>query len=107
MTEGYFDPFRMIGISQDYKVVEKWTMTAHLRVAGHANFKEICRVQQQQQEKELSMRSIFESEEQVLKVIKAFQEHENPFVFSLTRKSTLKRTLFLSVLYDLSIVLTC
>ena len=37
------------------------------------------------------MRSIFESEEQVLKVIKAFQEHENPFLFSLTRKSTLKK----------------
>ena len=34
------------GISQDYNAVEKWVMTAHLRVAVHANFKYICRNQE-------------------------------------------------------------
>ena len=44
----------IIGISQDYKVVEKWTITAYLQAAVHATFKEVCGVQEQQQEKELS-----------------------------------------------------
>ena len=46
-------------ITQNYKDVEKWAMTAHLRAAVYANFKEICGVQQRQQAKELNMKSIF------------------------------------------------
>ena len=49
--------------------------------------KKIYWLQQKQQEKELSTKSVSESEKQVLKVIKAIQEYENNFVFSLKRKS--------------------
>lgn len=60
-----------------------------VQAAGHANFKKIYWLQQKQQEKELSTKSISESEKQELKVIKAIQEYENNFVFSLKRKSLL------------------
>ena len=36
----------IVGTSQDYNTVEKWAMTAHLRVSVHANFKGICKVQE-------------------------------------------------------------
>ena len=42
------------GISQDYNAVEKWAMTVNLRVAVHANFKDICKKQETRKEKELS-----------------------------------------------------
>ena len=60
-----------------------------VQAADHANFKKIYRLQQKQQEKELSTKSISESEKQVLKVIKAIQKYENNFVFSLKRTSLL------------------
>ena len=42
----------IVGISQDYNAVEKWAMTAYLGVAVHANFKDICRVQETRIENE-------------------------------------------------------
>ena len=80
----------IIGISQDYKAVEKWALTAHLRAAVHANFKDVCRVEEKSYENELSRKSTTDSEERVLKIIAAFKEYENPFAFSSTKKSKLK-----------------
>ena len=34
----------IIGISQDYDAVEKWTLSSHLRAAVHSKFKELCDV---------------------------------------------------------------
>ena len=65
-------------------------MTAHLRVALHATFKHICRKQETKKKKELSRKSIIDSEERVLKIIAAIKQYENPFAFSSTRKSKLK-----------------
>ena len=66
----------IIGISQDYKVVEKWTITAYLQAAVHATFKEVCGVQEQQQEKELSniqkWRVSIESNKSYSRIWKAF-----------------------------------
>ena len=80
----------IVGISQDYNAVEKWAMTAHLRVAVHANFNDICWKQETRKEKELSRKSKIDSEEQVLKRIPAIKQYENPFAFGSTRKSKLK-----------------
>ena len=44
----------------------------------------------QEKKKELSRKSISDSEEQVLKIIAAIKEYKNPFAFSSTRKSKLK-----------------
>ena len=44
----------IVGISQDYNAVKKWAMTVNLRVAVHANFKDICKKQETRKEKELS-----------------------------------------------------
>ena len=65
-------------------------MTAHLRAVVHANFKDVCRKQETRREKKMSMKFIIDSEEQVLKIIAAIKEYENPFGFSLIRKSKLK-----------------
>ena len=59
-------------------------MTAHLRAAVHINFKDICRKHETRKEKELSRKSIIDSEERVLKIIAAIKEFENPFAFSST-----------------------
>ena len=80
----------IVGISQDCNAVEKWAVTAHLRVAIHANFKDICRKQEKKKEKELSRKSIIDSEERELKIIAAIKQYENPFAISSTRKSKLK-----------------
>ena len=80
----------MVDISQDYNVVEKCAMTAHFRAAVHANLKDAYRKKETRQEKELSMRSMINSEERVLRIIAAVKEYENPFAFSSTRKSKLK-----------------
>ena len=42
-----------MGISQDYNAVEKWAVTAHLRFAIHANFKDIRRKQERRKEKRI------------------------------------------------------
>ena len=44
----------------------------------------------QEKKKELSRKSIIDSEERVLKIIAAIKQCENPFAFSSTRKSKLK-----------------
>ena len=44
----------IVGISQDYNAVKKWAMTVNLRVAVHANFKDICKKQEKRKEKQLS-----------------------------------------------------
>ena len=44
-------------------------MTAHLSAEVDANFKDICRKQETRKEKELSRKSIIDSEERVLKII--------------------------------------
>ena len=36
----------IVGISQDYNAVEKSTVTAHLRAAVDAYFKDICRARE-------------------------------------------------------------
>ena len=64
-------------------------MTAHLRAAVHANFKNVCRKQETRKEKELSGKSIVCREERVLKIIAAIKDYENPFAFSSV-KSKLK-----------------
>ena len=48
---------------------------AHLRAAVHANFIHICRKQKTTKEKELSKKSIIDSEEQVLKINAKDSEH--------------------------------
>lgn len=53
---------RIVGISQDYKVIEKYAMTAHMRTAVYANFKHIFKAQEIRRKKKLSRRSIIESE---------------------------------------------
>ena len=75
----------VVDIHQDYNAVVKWAMTAHLRAAVHMSFKDICKKQKTRKEKELSKKSITDSEEQVLKIIA---------VISSTRKSKLKKILF-------------
>ena len=55
------------------------------------------RVQETRKEKEFGKKSIIDSEEQVLKTIATIKEYENPFAFSLTRKSILKNTVTRSV----------
>ena len=65
-------------------------MTAYLRAAVHANFKDVSRVQETRKEKEFSRKSIIDSEERVLNVIVVTKEYENPFAFSSTIKSKLK-----------------
>ena len=65
-------------------------MTAHLRAAIHTNFKDTCRKQETRKEKNLSRKSIIDSEERVLKIIAAINEHKNPFAFRSTRKSKWK-----------------
>lgn len=65
-------------------------MTAYLRAAVHANFKDVYRVQETRKEKEFSRKSIIDSQEQVLNVIVVTKEYENPFAFSSIRKSKLK-----------------
>ena len=75
----------IVGISQDYNAVEKWAMTAHLRVAVHANFKDICIKQETRKEKELSRKSVIDSEDRVLKIIAAIRQYKNPFGFSSAR----------------------
>ena len=40
----------IVGVSQDYNAFEKWEVTAHLRGAVHANFKDICRMQKTRKE---------------------------------------------------------
>ena len=71
----------IVDISQDYKAVEKWAMTAHLRAAVHPNFKDICRKQETEKEKELSRKSMIDSEERVLKIIGPIKKYKNPFAF--------------------------
>ena len=44
----------------------------------------------QEKKKELSRKSIIDSEERVLKIIAAIKQYENPFAISSTRKSKLK-----------------
>ena len=65
-------------------------MTAYLRAAVNANFKDICRKQNTRKGKELSRKSIIDSTKRVLKIIAAIKEYENPFAFGSTRKSKLK-----------------
>ena len=50
-------------------------IAAHLRAAVHANFIHICRKQKTTKEKELSKKSIIDSEEQVLKINAKGSEH--------------------------------
>ena len=80
----------IVNISHDYNVGEKWAMTAHVRGAVHANFKDIFREQETIKERELSQKSIINSGKGVLKIIGTIKEYENPFAFSSTRKSKLK-----------------
>ena len=44
----------IIGYAQDYDTVEKWTLTSHLGAAVYSNFKELVRVSQSNEEKELA-----------------------------------------------------
>ena len=53
----------IVGISQDHNAVEKWAMTVHLRVAVYADFKDICRKQETRKEKELSRKSVIDTED--------------------------------------------
>ena len=76
---------RIVDISQDYDAVEKWTMTAHLKAVVHANYKGICRKQEIRKEKEMSRKSIINSQERVLKRLATRKEYESPFAFSSTR----------------------
>ena len=69
-------------------------MTAHLKTPVHTNFKDIFRVQEAKRKKELGSKSIMDSEEQVLKIIAAIKDYENPFAFSSTRKSELNKEVF-------------
>ena len=51
----------IVNISHDYNAGEKWELTAHLRCAVHANFKDICRKQETIKEREVSQKSIINS----------------------------------------------
>ena len=92
----------IIGVTQDINAVEKWAMTAHLRAAVHANFKDICGVSQFNQEKELARKTISDSEIHVVQVINAFKDHHaNPFFFnSIGSKSPLKNIISGSIVKD-------
>ena len=59
----------IIGFSQDYRAMEKWAVTAHLRAAVNSNFKD--------QEKKLAMKATKESETDVLSIMKAINEFES------------------------------
>ena len=50
------------------KTWDNMTMTAHLRATVHANFKEICGVQQKQQEQELSMKSTVKKKQKLASI---------------------------------------
>ena len=63
----------IVDISQDYDAVEKWTMTAHLKAAVHSNYKDICRKQEIRKEKEMSRKSVINSQERVLKSLRQWK----------------------------------
>ena len=71
-------------MSQDYNAIEKWAMTAHLRAEVFG------RKIETRKEKELSRKSVIDSEERVLKIIAAIKEYENSFASSSTRTLKLK-----------------
>ena len=54
MNQDFETKGEIIGVSQDYNAVEKWAITIHVRAAVHANFKDICGVQDTRKENELS-----------------------------------------------------
>ena len=65
-------------------------MTAHLRGAVYANFKDISRKQEIRKENKLRRKSIIDSQERVLKIIAAIKGYKSLFAFSSTRKFKLK-----------------
>ena len=69
----------IIGVTQDSDKVEKWALTAHLRSAVHANFKELCEYSDVLHHKEMSRRHTDETEKFVIKIVNAFNNHKNPF----------------------------
>ena len=85
----------IVGLSQDYNAIEKWAMTARLRGAVHAIFKDICRTQETRNKTKLSRKSKIDSEERVLKIIASMKEYENPFAFGSTINSKLKKYILL------------
>ena len=70
--------------------MEKWTLTAHLKASVHSNFRNLCEVSSQQENKHLSQKSIVDSEASVQKVYKTILEHFNPFSISSCDKVPLK-----------------
>ena len=91
----------IVGVTQDINAVEKWTLTAHLRAAVHANFKEMCGVLYQCEEKELSKKTIIRSEAYIVRIMNAVNESSNPFVFSTSHKSPLKNIVSGSIIKDI------
>ena len=68
----------IIGISQDYDAVEKWTLSSHLRAAVYSKFKELCDVKLNKMR--LSMKRIEKDETAVKKIVsKIEEEFINPF----------------------------
>ena len=61
-----------------------------MRAAVHNNFRELCEVSQHESEKELSKKSITDSETGVVKIIDAINNHTNPFSIIWNKKTPLK-----------------
>ena len=76
----------IIGFTQDYDAVERWTLTSHLRAAVYGNFKDLAAISQSSEEKELSQAKIKKSEKSVVSVIKTVKEQfVSPFEFNSSK----------------------
>ena len=68
----------IIGISQDYDAVEKWTLSSHVRAAVYSKFRELCKVKINKMG--LSMKRIEKDEAAVKKIVSKIEEELiNPF----------------------------
>ena len=79
----------IIGVTQDNAAVEKW-LTAHLRAACHSNFRDVCGVLVTDQEKELTAKTIVNSEKAVKAISTLKEQCANPFYFSATDRTPLE-----------------
>ena len=71
----------IVGFSQDYDSLEKWTLTSHLRAAVHSNFEQLVKPNSKStMDKELSSAEVLKSEKNVQAIVETVQNHfKSPF----------------------------
>ena len=91
----------IIGYTQDYNAVKKWTLTSHLRAAVYSNFTELVPVSQSNEEKELARSTINESEKDVTCIVKTVNEQFfSPFQFTSSQIQKLQNVVSGAIVAD-------